>query len=68
VASELGLHQGAEFRVDGGQHLGQLFHLGDRNAPGDPGIASPDGDHMHDRLSSLSLVGWRSRPVRVRAV
>ena len=29
VAGQFGMHQGAELRVDGGQHLGQLFHLGD---------------------------------------
>ena len=32
MAGELGVHEGAELRVDGGQHLGQLFHLGDVQA------------------------------------
>ena len=29
VGGELGVHERAERRVDGGQHLGQLFHLDD---------------------------------------
>ena len=34
AVGELGVHEGAELRVDGGQHLGQLLDLGDGQAPG----------------------------------
>ena len=34
VAFEFGVHQGAEFGVDGGQHLGEHLDLGDRDAAG----------------------------------
>ena len=34
AGGQLGVDQGAECRVDGGQHLGELLHLGDRAVPG----------------------------------
>ena len=34
VAFEFGVHQGAEFGIDGGQHLGEHLDLGDRDASG----------------------------------
>ena len=34
AGGELGVDEGAELRVDGGQHLGQLLDLGDGQAPG----------------------------------
>ena len=32
MAGEFGMHEGAELRVDGGQHFAELFHLGDAQA------------------------------------
>ena len=51
VAIEFGMHQGAEFGVDGGQHLGKQLDLGDSDAPGgealghfQPDVASADDE------------------------
>ncbi len=43
-AGQFGVDQGAECGVDGGQHLGQLFHLGDRQAAGGQGVGHFQAD------------------------
>ena len=43
VAVELGVDEGAEFGVDGGQHLGELLDLGDREAADGQGVRPSPG-------------------------
>ena len=58
VAFELGVDEGAEFGVDGGQHLGELFDLCDGESACGRGfghleadVAGADDDRSLDRLS-----------------
>ncbi len=51
VAIEFGMHQGAEFRIDGRQHLGEHLDMGDGNASDgqpfghlEPDVASADDE------------------------
>ena len=50
MALQLGADQRAEVRVDGGQHLGKLLDLGDRQAAGGQrlGHLQPDVARPHD--------------------
>ncbi len=44
MAGEFAAHQGAQLRVDGGQYLGQLLHLDDRQPPGGQGLGHLQAD------------------------
>ena len=44
VAFEFGVHEGAEFGVDGGQNFGQRFDLGDVDAAGGEGFGHLQAD------------------------
>ena len=44
MAGEFGVDEGAELRVDGGQHLGELFHLGDAQAADGQGVGHFQAD------------------------
>ena len=53
VGGQFGVHQRAQLGVNGGQHLGQLFHLGDRDAADGQGfghfqadVAGADDDRL----------------------
>ena len=58
---QLGADEGAELRVDGGQHLGELLGLGDGQAPGGQGLghlqADVPGADDHRRLRVGFLQG-----------
>ena len=44
MGGQFGMHQGAQLGVDGGQHLGQLFHLGDLQAADGQGVGHLQAD------------------------
>ena len=44
MGGEFGMDLGAELRVDGGQHLVELFHLGDRQPAGGQGVGHFQAD------------------------
>ena len=66
VAFEFGVHQGAEFGVDGRQHLGQHLDLGDGDAAGGQRLRPSPVRRSRRRRSARSSVGCRSR-LAVRA-